>query len=192
MIFTDPKLFERAAQDLLQHASHKLFVVPIGGDAAPESMAIKCENCHEALIEFLPEYESERPDPERVQYEGRYEKALDLCYIEVSKPGKSPLSDAGAAGPHQPFANRHRLGLRRLGPSPVFIRDLDGLLGRRAARTSSVPRLQVHYHSQTASESTVDADRRADRALHPKNWGSEEVSAERAPLILNSQSTTLK
>ena len=90
MIFTDPKLFERAAQDLLQHASHKLFVVPIGGDAAPESMAIKCENCHEALIEFLPESESERPDPERVQYEGHYEPALDLCYVEVSKPGKSP------------------------------------------------------------------------------------------------------
>src|SRR6185437_8953682 len=84
------------------------------------------------------------------------------------------------------------LGVTAARPSPVFIRDLDGLLGGRAARTSSVPRLQVLDHSQTASESTVDADRRADRALHPKNWGSEEVSAERAPLILNSQSTTLK
>jgi hypothetical protein len=30
-------------------------------------------------------------DPtQNVKYEGDYEQALDLCYVEVSKPGKSP------------------------------------------------------------------------------------------------------
>jgi hypothetical protein len=90
MIISDPKLFERAAQELLQHVSHKLGIMPIGGDAAPESVIVECEQCHAALIEFLPQVHNERPDPERVKYEGRYEQGLDLCYVEVSKPGKSP------------------------------------------------------------------------------------------------------
>src|SRR6185437_17029722 len=64
--------------------------MPIGGDAAPESLVTECEDCHAVLIEFLPGSQGERPDPERVQYEDRYEQALDLCYVEVSKPGKSP------------------------------------------------------------------------------------------------------
>jgi hypothetical protein len=64
--------------------------MPVGGDAAPESLAIECEGCHEVLVEFLPESQGERSGPERVKYEGRYEQAFDLCYVEVSKPGKSP------------------------------------------------------------------------------------------------------
>lgn len=90
MIFSDPKLFERAAQELLRHASHNLGIIPVGGYAAPESLAIECEDCHEFLIEFLPQPQVERPAPERVKYEGHYEQELDLCYVEVSKPGKSP------------------------------------------------------------------------------------------------------
>jgi hypothetical protein len=90
MIFTDPELFEQAVHDLLRHASHKIAVAAFGGDAAPESVTMECEDCHEVLVEFLPEPQIERPDPERVKYEGHYEQALDLCYVEVYKPGKSP------------------------------------------------------------------------------------------------------
>lgn len=90
MILTDPKLFERAAQELLCHASHRLRVMPTGDGPAPESLAIECDNCHEALIEFLPEPSPGRPEPERVKYDGRYDESLDVCYVEVFKPGKSP------------------------------------------------------------------------------------------------------
>ena len=90
MICTDPKLFKCAAQELLLHASHRLGVMTVEGDSAPESLAIECEDCHEVLIEFLPQAEASRPEPERVKYEGHYEQALDLCYVEVFKPGKSP------------------------------------------------------------------------------------------------------
>ena len=90
MIFSDPRLFEQAAEELLSHASHKISILPIGGDAAPESVTIECEDCHETLIEFLPEPDAERPDPECTNYEGHYEEALDLCHVEVSKSGKSP------------------------------------------------------------------------------------------------------
>jgi hypothetical protein len=91
MTFDDPMLFERAAQKLIPHLSHKLSLTPYGGEAAPDSIAIECENCHEVLIEFLPESgATERPDPDRVRYEGHYDEALDLCYVEVFKPEKSP------------------------------------------------------------------------------------------------------
>jgi len=90
MIFNDPKLFERAAEELIQHVSHKIGIMLIRGDTAPESLTIECEDCHEVLIEFLPNPDTERPDPERVKYDGHYEQALDLCHVEVSKPGKSP------------------------------------------------------------------------------------------------------
>ena len=90
MISTDPKLFERAAQELLCHPSHRLRVMSTGDGPAPESLIIECGDCHEALIEFLPEANPGGPEHERVKYEGRYEQALDLCYVEVFKPGKSP------------------------------------------------------------------------------------------------------
>ena len=91
MTFENPMLFEQAARELLAHLSHKVSLTPYGGDAAPDSIAVECENCHEVLIEFLPEPEaSGRPDPDRVRYEGHYDEALDLCYVEVFKPGKSP------------------------------------------------------------------------------------------------------
>jgi hypothetical protein len=91
MTFDDPMLFERAAQELLPHLSHKLSLTPYSGEAGPNSIAIECENCHEVLIEFLPESgATERPDTDCVRYEGHYDEALDLCYVEVFKPGKSP------------------------------------------------------------------------------------------------------
>jgi hypothetical protein len=128
MTFDDPMLFERAAQELLPHLSHKLSLTPYGGEAAPDSLAIECENCHEVLIEFLPESgATERPDPDRVRYEGHYDEALDLCYVEVFKPGNISVSHAGASGHHQPFPHRHRLGLWRKRSGSVRIRNIDGL-----------------------------------------------------------------
>jgi hypothetical protein len=91
MTFGNPSLSKQATQQLLPHLSHKLSLSHYGGEAAPDSIAIECENCHEILIEFLPQSGvTERPDPKHVRYEGHYDEGLDLCYVEVFKPGKSP------------------------------------------------------------------------------------------------------
>lgn len=88
MLFDSPMLFDQAAQELLAHLTHKVSITPYGGDAAPDSIAVECEDCHEVLIDFSSK--SERLDPEHVRYEGRYDRARDVCYVEVFKPGKSP------------------------------------------------------------------------------------------------------
>jgi len=90
MIIENPMLFEQAGPDLLPHLGHKLTITPCGGDAAPESIAVECEDCHECLIDFLPESSSEPPDPDQVKYEGHYDAVRDVCYVEVFKPGKAP------------------------------------------------------------------------------------------------------
>jgi hypothetical protein len=91
MTFDDPMLFDQAAQKLLPHASHKLTITPYGGDAAPDNISLECADCNELLLDFLPEpSESEQPDPEKVKYEGHYDSARDVCYVEVFKPGRSP------------------------------------------------------------------------------------------------------
>lgn len=91
MIFDNPTLFERAAQELLPHLSHQLAIASYGGDAAPDSISVECEDCHEVLVGFLPESsDSEQADPDQTRYEGHFDEALDLCYVEVFKPGKSP------------------------------------------------------------------------------------------------------
>jgi hypothetical protein len=91
MLFDNPVLFDRAAQQLLPHLKHKITITPHGGDAAPDSLAVECEDCHECLIDFLPEPEdSKESDPAKVRYESHYDAARDVCYVEVFKPGKSP------------------------------------------------------------------------------------------------------
>jgi len=91
MFFDNPMLFDQAAQELLRHLAHKITITPYGGDAAPDSIAIECEDCRELLIDFVPESSAtERPDPEQVRYEGHYDAGRDVCYVEVFKPGKSP------------------------------------------------------------------------------------------------------
>jgi hypothetical protein len=65
VLFDDPMLFDQAGEELLPHLTHKITITPYGGDAAPDSIAVECEDCHELLIDFLPESNaSERPDPE--------------------------------------------------------------------------------------------------------------------------------
>jgi hypothetical protein len=91
MLFDNPMLFDQAAQELLPHLAHKITITPYGGDAAPDSIVMECEDCHEPLVDFVPESSAtERPDPEHVRYEGHYDNARDACYVEVFKPGKSP------------------------------------------------------------------------------------------------------
>jgi len=90
MIFDSPILFEQAAQQLLPHLDHKITITPYGGDAAPDNIVVECEGCHSTLIDFLPESSTEKADPEQVRYEGRYDAARDICYVEVFKPGRSP------------------------------------------------------------------------------------------------------
>jgi hypothetical protein len=55
MTFDDPNLFDQAGEQLLPHLEHKLTLTAYGGDAAPDSIALECEDCREVLIEFLPE-----------------------------------------------------------------------------------------------------------------------------------------
>lgn len=91
MIIDNPMLFEHAAQGLVPHSTHKIAIIRYDNDAAPNSVAVECKDCHETLIDFLPESgAAERPDPEQVRYEGHYDAARDVCYVEVFKPGKSP------------------------------------------------------------------------------------------------------
>ncbi len=128
MLFDNPMLFDQAGQELLRHLAHKITVTPYGGDAAPDSIAIECEDCHKSLIDFLPESSSaERSDPEQVRYEGHYDAARDVCYVEVFKPGKSPLSNAGTPGHRQPFPNRNRLGIWRKRAGPMRAGHIDRL-----------------------------------------------------------------
>jgi Family of unknown function (DUF6166) len=91
MLFDNPMLFDQAAQELLPHLTHEITITPYGGDAAPDSIAVECEDCNACLVDFLPESRtSERLDPAQVKYEGHYDAARDVCYVEVFKPGKSP------------------------------------------------------------------------------------------------------
>jgi hypothetical protein len=66
MLFDDPMLFDQAGKELLPHLTHKITITPYGGDAAPDSIAVECEDCHELLIDFVPEFSaSQRCDPEQ-------------------------------------------------------------------------------------------------------------------------------
>ena len=91
LVFDNPILFEQAGQQLLPHLCHKLSLSSFGGDSAPESIAVECEDCGELLIDFVPEsIATERPDPALVRYDGHYDPVRDVCYVEVLKPGKAP------------------------------------------------------------------------------------------------------
>jgi len=90
-LFDNPRLFGESTQYLLPHLAHKLTVNSSRSGRALDSISVLCEDCNEVLIDFLPESsDSERPEPEHVRYEGRYDAPGDVCYVEVFKPGKSP------------------------------------------------------------------------------------------------------
>jgi len=128
MLFDNPMLFDQAGQELLRHLAHKITVTPYGGDAAPDSIAIECEDCHELLIGFVPESSaSERPDPEQVRYEGHCDSARDVCYVRGIQARQIALSNAGTPGHRQPFPNRNRLGVWRKRPRSMRAGHIDRL-----------------------------------------------------------------
>ncbi|HYL15142.1 MAG TPA: DUF6166 domain-containing protein [Terriglobales bacterium] len=91
MVVNDSLHFKQAAQELLPHVGHKLNIIWEGGDAAQETVGVVCEDCQAVLLDFAPESATaERPDQDRVKYEGHYDVGRDVCYVEVFKPGKSP------------------------------------------------------------------------------------------------------
>jgi hypothetical protein len=91
MLFDKALLLEQATQDLLPHLTHKISIDSQGGGAAPDGISLVCEECHEVLVDFVGDSAaSERPNPDQVRYEGHYDEARDVCYVEVFKPGKSP------------------------------------------------------------------------------------------------------
>ncbi len=98
MIFHNPLLFEEAGQELLPHLAHRISIVPYyGGGAEHDGIAVECADCHEILIDFLPDSTvSGRPDPDKVRYEGHYDSARDVCYAHGNFVGIRRLrSSAG-------------------------------------------------------------------------------------------------
>jgi len=61
MNFDDGDLFEQAYETLTPHLLHKLTITAYGGDAAPDNLAVECEECNQTLIDFSPEPSAEVP-----------------------------------------------------------------------------------------------------------------------------------
>lgn len=53
MTFEDPILFEKAGEKLLSHLEHKVTLTAYGGECAPDSIPVECENCCEVLTSPL-------------------------------------------------------------------------------------------------------------------------------------------
>lgn len=91
MVVHYPKLFQEVAEELIPHSAHRISVFAYGGDFSRDGIALKCEDCRKVLVELLPPSElSGRHEPEQVRYEGHYDEARDLCYVEVFKPSQAP------------------------------------------------------------------------------------------------------
>ena len=54
MVVDYPKLFREAAQELSRHLAHRISVLACGGDFARDGITLKCEDCRQVLVEFLP------------------------------------------------------------------------------------------------------------------------------------------
>ncbi len=92
MFFDNPMLFDQAIQELLPHLAHRITITHYGGDAAPDSVAIECQDCHELLIDFVPEPSaSERPDPEQVRYEATTMPTEMSAASRSSSPANRPI-----------------------------------------------------------------------------------------------------
>jgi hypothetical protein len=100
MLFDNPMLFDQAGEELLPHLTHKITITPCGGDAAPDSIAVECEGCHELLIEFLPE--SEQLDPEQVSTPKAVRRTLALTVAELLDELKPPLQPQAAQDSTRP------------------------------------------------------------------------------------------
>lgn len=90
MIIANPMLFGQASEELLPHHKHKLSVICESREARPQTISLVCDDCQTVLVDFASESLLERPDLDRVKYEGHYDAGRDLCYVEVFKPGKFP------------------------------------------------------------------------------------------------------
>lgn len=90
MVIHNSTLFAGLSKQLQAHSSHKVSISSYGDTLACDWMGVECQDCRKILIEFLPAPNSNRLDPEQVRYEGHYDEARDLCYVEVFKPGKAP------------------------------------------------------------------------------------------------------
>lgn len=90
MVIHNSTLFAEMSRQLQAHSSHKVSITSYGDTLACDWMGVECQDCREILVEFLPASNSNRLDPEHVRYEGHYDEARDLCYVEVFKPGKAP------------------------------------------------------------------------------------------------------
>jgi hypothetical protein len=84
MTFDDPTLFDLAGDKLLPHLEHKISLTAHGGDAAPDSIAVECEDRCEVLIDFLPEprlrplADSSRSPDDSIQEYSSMQQVLDL------------------------------------------------------------------------------------------------------------------
>ncbi len=88
MVIQNSILFAELSKQLQAHSAHRVSISSYGDTLRCDWMGVECQDCREILVEFLPA--SNRSDPEQVSYEGRYDEARDLYYVEVFKPGKAP------------------------------------------------------------------------------------------------------
>lgn len=128
MFFDDPMLFDQAAQELLPHLAHKITITPYGGDAAPDSIAIECEDCHEPLIDFLPESSSARTARPGTREVRRPLRQRPRCLLRRRIQARQiALSNAGTPGHRQPFPNRNHLEIWRQRPGSMRAGRIDRL-----------------------------------------------------------------
>lgn len=58
------KLFDQANEQLRPHLGHKLSVTFYGGDAAPDEIAVECDDCHQGLVIFLSDGMADERTPD--------------------------------------------------------------------------------------------------------------------------------
>ena len=162
MFFDNPMLFDLATLELLRHLAHKITISPYGGDAAPDNIAIELEDCHELLIDFVPESSAgERPDPQHMRYEGHNDAARDVCYVEVIKPANLLIRCRNAMT-SSTSPNRNRLGIWRKRPGAMCAGHIARLPRRRRTSSGAIPKFQVQGSCQISDELGVDVDRPSD------------------------------
>jgi len=172
MIIQNPTLFPEIVQQLQPHLSHRISLSLFGDDPAVDGFGMECQDCHELLIEFLPASEaSVRREPDKVRYEGHYDEARDVCYVEVFKPGKAPypLQERQDVINHSPTGISWGYG--GSGPAQCALAILLDYLGDEQLARSQYQ----HFKFRVVAALPPNAawtltGRQIEQALRPKPW----------------------
>jgi hypothetical protein len=103
MVIQNPALFPELARQLRPQVDHQISLIVDEADRAL-GIALECRECQETLLEFLPQ-NSERCDPEQIRYEGHYDEARGLRYVENRLNIRNNHKDGAASGARRPSEN---------------------------------------------------------------------------------------